>query len=218
MAIPARLWPRRATLPSTIHLTPLWRRRPVLCATVLVTTLLAFIARDGSSSGNDDFARYHDRIFAVTRILDGDTFEIDAPDGSYASTRVRLWGVDSPETAHGPNDAMHYGPEASAFARRLLSGRSVRILLCDRQTRDKYDRLLAYAVLETTGENFNELLLSEGMAYADWRFPHPLSNEFKKRERDARKNGIGLWADITPEQMPFWRREFAERLAAAPPP
>ena len=180
--------------------------------------LLAVLGRGDAVDHGDDFNRYHDRVFAVTRVLDGDTFEIDATDGSRATTRVRLWGVDTPETAHGARDAMYFGAQASDYARSILTGRSVRILLCDRQTRDRYDRLLAYAVLETTGENFNELLLSEGMAYADWRFPHPLSNHFKKKERDARKDGIGLWADVTPDLMPHWRRDFAERLAAGATP
>jgi len=45
-----------------------------------------------------DWRRYHGRSFTVVDVLDGDTIEIDVADGQFATTRIRLWGVDAPES------------------------------------------------------------------------------------------------------------------------
>ena len=48
---------------------------------------------------NNDLQKYHEKIFTVVNVMDGDTIDIDIPDGKYDRTRIRLWGVDTPETA-----------------------------------------------------------------------------------------------------------------------
>jgi endonuclease YncB( thermonuclease family) len=200
---------RRPRLPSDIRLAPYWRRRPVFCAALVALALLVLLGRSAPPP-NDDFARYHDQVLTVTHVVDGDTFDVGAADGARATTRVRLWGVDTPETAHSPKGAMHYGEEAKVFARDKLEGHAVRLLLLERRTRDRYGRLLAYASLEETGESFNDLLIKNGLAYADWRFPHPHKTHYRSLERKARRDRVGLWADVRPEDMPHWRRRFEE--------
>ncbi len=155
-----------------------------------------------------DIARYHDRSFRVARIVDGDTLDIDAPDGAKPLTRIRLWGVDTPEVVGRERGDMHFGPEASAFAKRILAGREVHVVLSPKRTRGKYGRLLAYVFLTRGGPMFNERLLEEGYAYADLRFRHHYYDRFKRIENQARRSGIGLWADITPEKMPGWKQRF----------
>ena len=54
----------------------------------------------------------------VLRVVDGDTIVVDLGDGE--KTKVRLIGVDTPETVHPRKPVECYGPEASAFLKQLL--------------------------------------------------------------------------------------------------
>ncbi len=116
--------------------------------------------------------------------------------------------------SRGGGSDIHFGPEASAFARGTLEDRSVHIVLAPQRTRGKYGRLLAYVFLERGGRMFNEMLLEEGYAYADLRFDHPYFEQFKAIDKRARRAGAGLWQDVTLEQMPKWKQRF-ERTGTA---
>ncbi len=159
----------------------------------------------------DDWNRYHDRSFTVTHVVDGDTLDIDASDQGKPSTRIRLWGVDSPELAHGDTSEMHFGPEAAAFAQDALDGKTVHVVLSPKRTRGKYGRLLAYVFLERGGRMFNEMLIEGGYAYADLRFKHHYFDQFQAMDKRARRAGVGLWAEVTPEGMPPWKQRFEAR-------
>jgi len=190
---------------------------------MLVFTLIAFVAvcdrasRRPVPSSNPvasigtDHDRYHNRMFRVARVVDGDTLDIDVPDGNKPMTRIRLWGVDTPEVKGSPKGEMYFGPQASEFAKRILTGRSVYVVLAPEKTRGKYGRLLAYVMLDRGGKMFNELLLEKGLAYADRRFPHAYRKQFEAIEKRARRAGVGLWADITIEKMPGWRQRFERK-------
>ena len=172
----------------------------------------------------DDHQRYHDRVFRVVRVVDGDTFDMDVPDADRPTTRVRLWGVDTPEVAKGGHTRrgddsgadqakeMHFGVQASAFARETLLGKDVRIVLAPDKPRGLYGRLLAYVFIDRDGPMFNELLLEKGYAYADLRFEHVYKRQFRAIEKRARKNGVGLWKDVTPGDMPEWKQRFERFL------
>ena len=198
---------RRPKLPPNVRIGPIWRRRPLYFALLLGLVVLAGLGR-GRRPAGDDQAKYHNKAYTVTGVADGDTIYLDVPDGDRDRTRVRLWGVDTPETGGGRSDPMYFGPEAEEFARKTLTGRRVRILLAPSSSRDKYGRLLAYVTVEDSGESFNEMLLSSGMAYADGRFEHPLRGRYRSLEAKARKRGVGLWARVRPEQMPEWRQRL----------
>ena len=43
------------------------------------------------------------------------------------------------------------------------------------------------------------------------RAPHPYKRQFKSLEERARKQGVGLWADVKVERMPEWRRRMESR-------
>lgn len=158
----------------------------------------------------DDRLRYSDAKATVIRAADGDTIYIDISDRRSSKTRVRLWGVDCPEIAHGAAEAdAYYGPEAAAFVRKHVVGHRVRVVLDpNRGVRDKFGRLLAYVYLEDTGEMLNETLLNRGLAYADRRFDHVMKHRFGRLEKKAAKAKVGLWADVLPEQMPHWRQRL----------
>jgi endonuclease YncB( thermonuclease family) len=160
-------------------------------------------AQSVESQNSSDIQKYHGRQFSVVKVVDGDTLDIDIPDANYSHTRIRLWGVDTPETKDPRTGPMYFGKEASDFAEKLAFGKQVTIYLeKDRKTRDKYHRLLAYIQLPD-----GTFLLSEGYAYADLRFKHGSYNKYKQLESLARSQKKGLWAGVTPEQMPQWRQK-----------
>ena len=166
----------------------------------------------GQSTTADDRGKYHGRTFLATYVVDGDTLDIDAPDGQSTHTRIRLWGVDTPEIAHGGSESMYFGPEAAEFARNLTFGKRASIYLDENnRTRDKYGRLLAYVKL-TDGRFLNEVLLSEGYAYADVRFKHGLYHKYQQLEATARSLKKGFWQKVTREQMPKWRQREKSNL------
>jgi micrococcal nuclease len=123
----------------------------------------------------------------VTRVVDGDTVDISpAVEGL---SRVRLIGVDTPETYGGTQP---YGPEASEFTRQHLEGKEVSLEL-DVQKVDPYGRLLAYVYLPG-GEMFNETLVEEGYAQIATFPPNvKYTDRFLEAQREARAANRGLW-------------------------
>ena len=63
-----------------------------------------------------DIEKYNAKTFAVIHVVDGDTLDINISDGRYNHTRIRLWGIDTPETKKPNSPVMYFGPEASDFA------------------------------------------------------------------------------------------------------
>ncbi len=169
-----------------------------------------------NSLNPDDTARYHDKTFAVVHVVDGDTLDIAAPDpgNGKSKTRIRLWGVDCPEIAHGGSGNMHFGPQATAFAKENLSG-EVQVVLSPKRTRDRYGRLLAYVFMVPGGAMFNELLIEEGFAYADPRFDHHYETRFAAAERRAREKRVGLWGGVKLADMPKWRQKREKNSAGS---
>lgn len=106
---------------------------------------------------------------------------------------MRLIGVDAPETVHPEKPVQFYGPEASAFTSRSLTGKWVRLEFEQVDQIDVYGRLLAYIFLED-GTLFNRELVRQGYARAYTRFPFRYQEEFRLAQREARAAGRGLWA------------------------
>jgi micrococcal nuclease len=154
---------------------------------------------------DSDWDKYNEKTFTVVKVVDGDTIDIDIPDGNYSHTRIRLLAIDTPETDKSPSGAMYYGKEASEFVHKTVMGQKVTVLL-DKlsKTRDKYHRLLAF-VRFSDGRILNEELISQGFAYADTRFPHSYYEKYIQLEKTAREQKKGLWEKVTPDQMPQWR-------------
>ena len=81
----------------------------------------------------------------------------------------------------------------------------VRLQLVAGDTRGKYKRLLAYVHLPD-GEMLNRVLVRDGYAYADPRFSHPHSPEFRRLQDKARSDGRGLWRDVKNTDLPPYYR------------
>ncbi len=174
--------------------------------------------KSSKQSKTSDFEKYHEKTFTVVNVVDGDTVDIDTPDGNYNHTRIRLWGVDTPETKNPKTGIMYFGPEAADFTTKTTLGKQVTVYLEEHRTRDKYGRLLAYVKLPD-GRFLNEALVAEGLAYADVRFRHSFYHKYQQLEAAARSQKKGLWFKVTPEQMPKWRQgknQSRGRLANRP--
>lgn len=162
-----------------------------------------------STYTTSDRHTYHGRVFMVTKVVDGDTIIIAAPDAhnNEPDTRVRLIGIDTPETKHPTLPVMYFGPEASEFTTQMALGKEVTILL-DTVTdeRDRYNRLLAYVVM-SDGTVLNEELIRRGFGYAYLSFPHSHSAKYKALMDIAIVEKTGLWASATRDDLPKWLRQ-----------
>lgn len=134
-------------------------------------------------------------VGTAARAIDGDTLEL-------AGQRIRLHGIDAPETQQvcqrrgQPYDC---GREAQRRLASALAGREVR---CVVRGRDGYDRLLA--VCHAGGVDLGEAMVRNSWAVAYRRY----SDDYVGAERDARARGGGLWGGgfEAPEQ---WRHRGA---------
>jgi endonuclease YncB( thermonuclease family) len=127
----------------------------------------------------------------VQRVVDGDTFVATV---GGRRERVRVIGVDTPESVDPNRPDEPFGKEASDFAKHYLDGETVR-LAGDAEPRDRYGRILAYVWLRD-GTFWNALLAAEGYAQQLTIPPNvtyaPL---FRRLVAEARRNDRGLWAD-----------------------
>ncbi len=123
----------------------------------------------------------------VERVVDGDTIVVKGVG------KVRMIGVDTPETVDPRRPVQSFGKEASAFTRRLVGGKVVRVEY-DWQRKDKYDRTLAYIYLPD-GTFVNAAIILEGYGHAYTKYPFRYLEQFRGYEREAREARRGLWGD-----------------------
>lgn len=125
----------------------------------------------------------------VSRVVDGDTFVLD--DGR----KIRLIGVDTPETVHPTKAVETFGKEASEFTKLNLEGQLVRLEF-DWQQIDKYGRTLAYVYTEDACLfNAKLIALGYGHAYTKYPFAQDKMDLFRTLEKDAREHFRGLWKE-----------------------
>lgn len=189
------------------------RRRGVYLLCILLTASVVWIDRYHAKPlrkkisrtfSSDDFARYHEREVTVINIVDGDTIDIDVPDGKYDHTRIRLLGLDTPETKQPGKPVMYYGQEAADFAKSLVLNKKVTLIM-DKLSgpRGKYGRLLAHIKMHD-GRILNRQLIAQGYAYADLRFPNEDYQAYIDLQTKAIRSKTGLWKEVTFKQLPPW--------------
>jgi micrococcal nuclease len=139
--------------------------------------------------------------FVVERIVDGDTL-IAVRGGE--RIRVRLLGIDTPESVHPSKPVECFGPEASVFAKQALDNQAIALEFDSNQPRrDRFDRTLAYVWFEDSSGKwnmFNLRALEEGFAER-YRNSGDLlwQMELAGAERSARSGDLGLWGECSPE-------------------
>ena len=123
--------------------------------------------------------------FKVTRVVDGDTIEIEGGE------KVRYIGIDTPETVDPRKPVQCFGIEASKKNKELVEGKIVR-LEKDITDRDKYSRLLRYVWVDDLFVNLE--LIKQGFA-SSYAYPPDIKyqKEFLAAETEAREAERGLW-------------------------
>ncbi len=153
--------------------------------------LLVLLAGASGCAGAPGVAEAEPGLAEVVRVVDGDTIVVRI---AGAEERVRLIGIDTPESVDPRSPIDCFGPEASAAAKALLpEGTEVR-LVRDVEARDRFDRLLAY-VYTVDGDTFVNLELAV-QGFADVAtFPPNVAHtdELVAAVAAARDAGRGLW-------------------------
>jgi micrococcal nuclease len=126
-------------------------------------------------------------VYDVERVVDGDTLLLTN------GARVRLQGIDAPESVKPEHPVEPWGPEASAFAKELLAEGKVRLQF-DRQRKDQHGRFLAYV---WSGDRMlNEALVRAGLARfeAGYRYSQTMKRRLRRAEDEAKAARRGIWS------------------------
>ena len=131
----------------------------------------------------------------MARVVDGDTIDVTV-DGK--RDRVRLIGIDTPETKKQNTPVQCFGPEATAFTTSLLPVGTPLHLERDVVARDDYGRLLAYVYVAGDGSFVNMEIIRQGYARPLTIPPNVAhADEFVTAARQAEADNIGLWTRCT---------------------
>lgn len=148
----------------------------------------------GATACTADAAPTPDGLATVSHIVDGDTIDVEI---GGRTERVRLIGIDTPETEKPYSPIECYGPEASAFTESLLPiGATIRIER-DIVGRDDYGRLLGYVHLvdDDAADTFvNLLIVEQGFATPLTIEPNSIhARDFADAARRAERGDLGMW-------------------------
>lgn len=160
------------------------RGRGVLLATVVLLLAVRAWQQRGRFEPPEVLSEGEHR---VERVVDGDTLLLAG------GARVRLIGVDCPETVKSDSPVEPFGPEASTFTKKFVSGGTVRLQF-DRERVDRYDRFLAYVFVGD--KMLNEELVRNGLARIEHRFHYSqaIERQFNRAEEEARLARRGIWS------------------------
>ena len=156
-----------------------------------VTASFALLIGLASCSGSSSQPNGQADLGKIAHVIDGDTVDIDI---NGRTERVRLIGVDTPETKHPTKPIECFGPEASAYLTQLLpKGTAVRIER-DVEARDRYGRMLLYLYLGSDNLFINLDLVARGYGTPMSIEPNTFHrNDFVRAAAQAEAANVGLW-------------------------
>ncbi len=133
-----------------------------------------------------------DGLATVAHVVDGDTIDVEI---GGRTERVRLTGIDTPETKKPNSPVECWGPEASAFTESLLAVGTVVRIERDIVGRDDYGRLLGYVYLVERSDLFVNLeIVEQGFARPLTIEPNStFAPEFAAAARRAERSDRGMW-------------------------
>lgn len=129
----------------------------------------------------------------VLRVIDGDTVVLSR--GGEKVT-CRMIGVGAPETKHPRKPVEFFGPEASAYLRLWIEGKTVVVSYqTNPYKRDRYKRPLVYLWADKGRQCINVTMVEKGYARFESGYPTIYRDIFKAAETKARNYGFGVWSN-----------------------
>lgn len=142
----------------------------------LGVAVLAFL------SGNTQANEREDVITGTVRVIDGDTFEV-------AGTKIRLHGIDAPESDQMCQTEQGADWACGGWITRVVTDRYTRVVArCEAVELDRYGRTVARCA--ALGEDVGAWLVREGLAFAYVQY----SEDYVAIEREASAIDRGLHA------------------------
>lgn len=150
------------------------------------------------------------QVVRLNRVIDGDTVEVQLEGGwlqSSRAARIRLWGIDAPETGQP------LGDRATRHLRRLIGRR--RRLYLETVATDQYSR--AVGIIhpgkpegKQPDNSYNRRMLADGWAYA-YMLSGPRREAYQEAEAQARRRRRGVWKEKAGSRKGEIPREFRQR-------
>ena len=141
-------------------------------------------------------------IMGQASVIDGDTVEI-------RGTRIRLHGIDAPESGQScraDGRSWRCGQQAALALSARIGAQTV---TCAPTDRDRYGRIVA--ICSAGGENLNAWMVAQGWALAYRQY----SSDYVSQEAGASATKTGIWRG---EFVPPWDWRRGTRLSAADAP
>lgn len=145
----------------------------------------------------------------VTKVSDGDTINVTDPLGT--KLKVRLYGIDAPETEKSnkktgrvSKPGQPFGEEAYQALNSKIYRKQVKLEI---MAVDQYKRSVGIVYLN--GKNINQEMVAEGLAWAYRQYlDRPHASEYIQAEEKARGKRLGLWQQNNPEPPWDFRRSL----------
>lgn len=111
---------------------------------------------------------YEYRVKKVTKIVDGDTIDVDIDLGFNISfsQRVRLAGIDTPESRTTDKVEKALGLESKEFLKKAIESASLIIIKTEKpDSSEKYGRILGWVYLDNSDNSINQIMIDAGYAW-----------------------------------------------------
>nr|WP_314278951.1 thermonuclease family protein [uncultured Peptostreptococcus sp.] len=186
------------------------------CVCISACILISLVSCSSREASATNFEKAR-----VVRVIDGDTLHVIISGKKY---KLRMVGVDTPETVHPNKPVQFYGKEASDYTKKQLNNRDV-YLQKDVSDTDKYGRLLRYVWLKEPLSNnpsqdeiskymYNAQLIMNGYAYSYTYQPDTRYSEFfSKLQGQARNKSLGLWNE---NKLKSYNQKHPENIETRP--
>ena len=155
------------------------------------------VAPTGVEDGSGRTVPFGSDLSGPARVIDGDTINVGA-------VRVRLHGIDAPESEQSCLAGGKRWPCGQRATRALAGEIGGRAVACRERDRDRYGRIVA--VCRHGGRDVNAWLVDQGWALAYRRY----SRAYVDEESSARAARRGIWDG---EFVAPWDWRRGERLA-----
>jgi micrococcal nuclease len=144
----------------------------------------------------NDFVQAETITGKVVSVSDGDTITIA---GTWKQVKIRLFGIDTPETSQS------YGQAAKNFTSAMIAGREVRV---EPITTDRYGRTVGMVFVDDI--NLNEQIVAQGFGWMYRQYcKESYCYDWLKLEEAAKAARKGLWAEANP--VPPWEYRQEQR-------